>query len=290
METFTMINKRIQFCLLAISLSIGAVGSACSESLQGFDLAGVKIGMTADEATAALKHFDPEFQIFRNMHVTNYYEYGSFGFQEDKLPSVSDGLRPEYAYFTDMVAEHGIPNCEENMNNPCGDNSQPFDFVHIWFSPVIGEERVVAISRDISYFLRNGMPFGDESVQPRATAVIDSIKSKYGDPSYFELKNTQEFVWLFDKNGNMFPSNTNYESKRYYHGLLPGEVGPKTYPALSVALTLAGPGNVQRINSSLFDGAAIYKSVEQGQNTYKSQMQKMMGYDESHSNGVKPKF
>jgi hypothetical protein len=290
-------SKSAVFCALsAIALGLFGLRAAHAQSApvttSDFDIAGVKLGMTVDQAVAALQAFGPHYTIIKNYWQNDFTSFGQTGTPKDHLNQ--GDLKPSFAFLTDLVAEEGTYPCPYGAtpDQPCSD--KPYDTVHLWFSPVIGQERVIGIQRANSFYIGNGQNYGDTSKEPATSAVMAALTKKYSIPSYSQTaSNFPEYDWVFDAKGRLIsPARASelHLSTQFGAGF-PSSVSSGDGVTLSVVLTTAaGPTLVQQIDSSLFDGDALYNSVAQGHDTYESQEAKMNAQDAASAakNGNSP--
>jgi len=167
------------------------------------DVAGVKLGMTREEATAALKAFDPQ---------------GGF-----HKPPVSYALpahdiwsaKPDLIFFNhDLQALGTLPAEQQAMLGDCAFNmptckrgdSESVDkllletlsaprVVTVWLSPVPGKEKVVAVSSTTAFI----------KPVPTVADLGNQVAKQYGQPPSF-IKDTSDgpwFVWKFDPRGRL---------------------------------------------------------------------------------------
>lgn len=142
---------------ILLSLTIGFIAPVHAEgpAEDTLDIAGIKIGMTEAEAEAALKAFDPEIEITTFMAAFN----------------LSDGAN--------LVKS---PEFLDRIEGSIG-NSGPLFYVY--FSGPVEEVRVIGISR--SGILINN--------RPTAEQFMNSLISKYGQPTGVNNNNKSQPVW-----------------------------------------------------------------------------------------------
>ena len=251
-------------------------------TVSDFDVAGVKLGMTVDQAVAALQAFDSHYTIAKNYWQNDYTAYGQTGTPLNELGQ--GDLKPSFAFLTDIVAGKDCSFSSGGGTNPCG-SYKPYDYVHIFFSPVIGQERVITIQRTTSFYQALAATGNeDTSQEPATSAVTAALTKKYSVPSYAQpATNFPEMDWAFDAKSRLIsPARAQQLGlDSHYSGGYPGSVSSTDGVTMSVQLTLSstGPTLVQDITTTLFDGAALYNSVTQGHNTYESQDAKMNAQD-----------
>ncbi len=246
--------------------------------------------MTVDETVAALQKFDPKFKIIKNYWANNVAAAGQTGTPLQNL-SAFVGLQGEdpqpltakFAFLNDLVAEIATPLCVSeplNSGDPCAPvlDQRENDIVQVWFVPIPGQERVIAIQRTQEY------P-DDPADDPAYAAVVSAIFSKYpAPPSISQTDGYQYFDWIYDAKGNFLSPdrirelhNAGKAVPEALQGGLP-EASAGDGITLSFSLNSNGQNSttVSKIMSSLSDGNALFLATAQGQATFDAQKAKML--------------
>lgn len=139
----------------------------------GFDIVGVQIGMTKDEAVQALKEFDPRIK---------------FQYETVKIvaPDSNKQLHDMGSYQNAIQAwlRHGI----EGFNLM----EEPTEKIVIYFSPPPAEQRVEFVGREMSYPTGKGPDFN---------LTMQSIANKYGTPTSKRDNNPGLVVQFWQERG-----------------------------------------------------------------------------------------
>ena len=226
-----------------------------------FDVAGVKLGMTPDEANAGLKAFDAGFSITKRYLSGPGIPYGAEGV-------AIDSIGPQYkstSYFDSLYATKGVAKqqCDKLMRcmNVFTDDEET---VKIWFSRIPGQERVIAIQRAKTFH---------QEPKPVLATLKDGVLAKYGKEQVtYDTKVWQvnTISWLFNSRRRLI-SNTAAKSKGIFNGGgLPGTVNAGDGIRLNAVLTGDSGNNqiAQSLQITLADGDGLYKSVDQSKATY----------------------
>jgi hypothetical protein len=231
------------------------------------DVAGVKLGMTADEAIAGLKNFDPGLAVKRRYLTGPSFFYGSDGkdlteiYEADKSTS----------YFNDLYATKGATKREcdntadRNRLLRCSDRHiDDEEVIKVWFSPIPGQERVIAVQRSKTFY---------KDPKPAVASLRDGVFAKYSrEQNTYEIQRgwVGTVGWLFDSKKRIISSAAAKSKRIETTGGLPGSVNPGDGIALNVVFN-GNSGNNQIADSvlvTLSDGDALNKSVEQAKATY----------------------
>lgn len=260
------------------------------------DVAGVRLGMTPDEAQAALQKFDAGFKI-EKLYVTN--EIRTYDERGLPLARISDDRKP-VAYFTSLSAVHQenpppTNNCAGAMGsvngmsgmllgtNNCGDvHHDDEDQVRVYFSPVPGHEQVVGVVRDKTIHL---------TPPPTVDANKQGILAKYaGLPPTFDgwtnQKSQYSLTWLFDgKKRLLSEASANGKSRndQFYTpasgASMPSWVMQGDGVSLRAVITTQGSQEkanfVSSISVGLSDGDGLVNSFQQAKATFKQLKEKV---------------
>lgn len=249
------------------------------------DVAGVKLGMTPNDAIAALKKFEPKYVIAKRYVET---PQPLFGTTEAKDIKAIDDKR--VAYFFNLAAEKDEQKeiCSIYPPYHCYSEPHAVETVTVWFSPVPGQERVIAVQRK--------MPF-EKKPLPAVVSLQSGIFSKYPkNQATYENQDASGYSveWTFDSQRRIRPAAAG--KKRSYapsRGGLPFQVNEGDGFGLSVMLgsTNEAVGLAGSMSISLYDGNALYKSAEQSRATYKTLKAKADAAEVEKSKGKsQPKF
>lgn len=147
---------------LLLVLCLSALAGSAWAQAQSFDIAGLRVGMTEDEAIAALEAFDPEMAL---TVIEGYFNYtdGVANFETDGYPSEIRGTRPGSRYGDDFI---------------------------LMFTPPPNGGRLWLIDRreDI------------ESNFPSPAQYGEALRKKYGEPSIVSNEELL-FAWEFPAGG-----------------------------------------------------------------------------------------
>jgi hypothetical protein len=218
------------------------------------DVAGVRLGMTVDEAIAGLKSFDPVLPIKKRYSTNPLSSYASDGKDMSELYDADKST----AYFNDLYAIKVAPvqQCEKmtdtNRMPRCFDrHPDDEEVVKVWFSHVPGQERVIAVQR---------------------------TKTFYKDPKYPKEQITYEIQggwvgtigWAFDSKRRLVSSAAAKQKRIENTSGLPGTVRPGDGIVLNVVLSGNNINNqiADKVQVTLSDADALYKSIDQAKATY----------------------
>lgn len=253
---------------LALTLFFHApLASAQARSPATFDVAGVRLGMTVDEAAAALKAFDPGFTVSKRYFTTGGLPFNAEGVPMDQIP-LSD--RP-MAFFGSLYAIKGAPTrvcrdlppgssapqCIENRS----DNEQ---VVKVWFSHVLGQERVMMIQRTMTFY---------KDPKPAIATLKQDVFAKYGNQFTYDSRVGWETIsWLFDARGQLMSAATARRKNIENAPGMPRVVRPGDGISLNVAFRSSPVTDqiAEELTVTLDDGNALYKSVEEIKAAYEA--------------------
>lgn len=132
-----------------------AASTAGHRESTGVDIVGLEIGMTKDEAIAAIKAHDPRMEIAeRPVSIVT---------RDSNRHQLEIG---SYVKGLEAWIRHGIPGFDLN--------SEPTEKIVIHFSPPPAEHRVEFVGREVTYPALNAPDF---------QATLQSIAGKYGEPT-----------------------------------------------------------------------------------------------------------
>lgn len=202
------------------------------------DVAGVKLNMTVDEATAALRQFDAGYAIERR-YADSDKGFGYYGLPLDQLRD------QETAYLVGLLA----------VKDDGGDHEEVFVYV----SPVPDKERVVFVGR------------AKQFAQPQlAGALADGLFAKYPKDTTADRPaseyHARRIVWRFDGRGRIM-SGTTAEEQGIDEGIEYAEYRPPTTPqfrSLADAALNAGTGGGRSPGYDLFPSLPPRVSGNQG--------------------------
>jgi len=231
------------------------------------DVAGVKLGMTPDEAAAALKQFEPRF-VIKKLYENGPYNNYTIGGNDLSLYSVPQ--RAGY-YLTGLSAVDVGTVKPETICNPHsttpGDcqiiDRDDIEKITIGFSPVPGQERVIGVLREKTF---------NKEPKPAIETLLAGVLAKYPYQPTFQHPAPNGIVagWQFDTKRQLMSGGT-AKSKRVIEvwGELPHTVKPGDGISVSVHITQPTVGAVAnspiagKLYMSLVDSDALYKSIDQ---------------------------
>ena len=232
-----------------------------------FDVAGVKLGMTLDEAMAGLKNFDPSFAVKKRYLSGPGISFGSEGRDLNEIPESDKST----SYFDDLYAIKGAAKqeCEkmtDTMRPPRCFDRHPDDeeIVKIWFSRIPGQERVIAVQRRKTFF---------KEPKPAIASLKEGVFGKYpgGQTTYDSQSGwTNTIGWVFDSKQRIISSATAKSKRIETTGGLPGFVKPGDGIGLNVVFTGNNRNNqiADNVLVTLSDSDALFKSIEQSKAAY----------------------
>jgi hypothetical protein len=257
---------------LMVGWNSAAIAQAASPSAAfspvTIDVAGVHLGMTPDETMAALKAFSPNMPIEKKYTNTKEFSINDSGEDLESLPETSSNegyLDRSHAFLIGFAGETGKV---EGGAAPTIDN----ETVHVWFSPVPGEERVVAVER-IKTFHTDAAP------------PIDLLKSqlftKYPeDKASLEAAGTESpftVDWFFDPKGRLISKAAmKHKSASSNRGSFPSTVYAGDGVELSVAIGTSNENDkiASDLHMTLADGNGLFRTLEQSEATFKTRKAK----------------
>lgn len=297
MQTYS--RRAVGRTAAGLALSLFLASPAAAQAVGGIDpatldLAGVRLGMSVNDAIAALKKFDGKYAITKQ-----YYAQPLFTFANLEAKELKDIPKPDqrFAFFyslsvvkTEMKKECqwlDDPYASQN-HNVCTMEPHAIETVMVWFSPTPGQEHVIAVQRKV--------PFEKDPL-PAIVSLKNGIFAKYpkdqvtyqSDEAYGVC-----FDWLFDSQRRILSEASAARKNRHATN---GELPRNAYAGDGLALSVAFAPNRQNcsladsMSITLYDGNALYRSTEQAQATYKALKAKADAEDVSHSKGQnQPKF
>lgn len=189
----------------AFVLSLSLPGAASAQAITpALDVAGVRLGMTRDQATSALKAFDPE-----GVFQTPKQAPGA------APPETIWKAKPDLIFLSrDFRAIDALPWDKRQLLSDCGKQSGPCDpndlaqywklladtlaaprVVTVWLSPVPGKETVIAVTSTTRFV----------KPVPTVAEVRAAVQKRYGlPPSVFEERQDGQVIgWKFDARGRV---------------------------------------------------------------------------------------
>lgn len=274
----------IAICLTLFFLSAAPVAAQTAAAQTAvdpaaLDVAGVKLGMTPDEAIANLKKFDGAFTITKHyLDSPMSSTFGSVGKELATFAAVG-GAPARPAYFNDLSAvnEGNVTTTCDSLNCPKKHYHDDVEAIKVWFSPIPGHERVIAIQRAKTFY---------KAPPPTIASLKDGLFSKYPkDQVTYEDNRAASFGpqysvdWLFDSKGRIISKAAGKgKGASQAWGALPGNVKPGDGIGLSAMLqanhpnteiVMSGNGSVG-LEITLYDGDALFKSGAQSKATYEA--------------------
>lgn len=143
----------------------------------GPEVVGVRLGMTAAEATAILKR--------RPVSQGERRPYAGYIVLVADAPGVNGRIAVPNGKYLSLLA-----NGETGRNATTTDHDDRFN---VSFTPVPGNERVAAIYR------RVGFPLG---AKPLKENLVNDLIKKYGKPTQIQAR-ASTYIWAFDTHGNL---------------------------------------------------------------------------------------
>ena len=231
------------------------------------DVAGVRLGMTVDEAIAGLKSFDPVLPIKKRYSTNPFSSYASDGKDMSEIYEADKST----AYFNDLYAIKGAPvqQCEKmtdtNRMPRCFDrHPDDEEVVKVWFSHVPGQERVIAVQRTKTFY---------KDPKPAIASLKEGVFSKYPKEQItYEIQGgwVGTIGWAFNSKRRLVSSATAKQKRIENTSGLPGTVRPGDEIVLNVVLSGNNINNqiADKVQVTLSDDDALYKSIEQAKATY----------------------
>lgn len=293
----------------ALALLVGGVSSNANSQTpppqtidpSAIDVVGVKLGMTADEAIAALQSSNPKYTIVK--HVWNRPAGTALltGKSLDRLKELNQLAGPtflteKYAFLTDIIAYDPVLRCDSKHHvdgDPCKQPPKasqvyaPEDVVHIWFSPDVGREKVILIKHHNYYGDTNSTVIREND--PFISKLKVTLAEKYkAPPTVTAAGTTITNIWAFDDKGRILPPDRAHQQNI--------KIGAPQVFQSGDGVRLTFEYNPDRsnlyavsTNASLYNGDAVYRAILQGNETYKSQKLKQDA-EAPPSNNVVPKL
>ena len=258
-----------------------------------FDVAGVRLGMPANDAMAALKKFDPKYAVTKKYYAQPFYTYGNAEGQDfNRLVGFdkSTGTWRKIAYLYYLIAERRerVDQCVYTSGEKeCGEQ-QPVDTVIVWVSPIPGQERVIAVQRKATFYKEPHPAIGSLKGGIFAKYPRDQVTYQSEGPDAVSID------WLFDSQRHIMSAASAKRRNRYStRGALPQDA----YAGDGIGLGVNFEPNNQNygladsMSITLYDGNALFRSIEQSQATYKALKAKSDAEDVAKSRGQnQPKF
>jgi hypothetical protein len=260
--TLTIVSALALFVPLAGQVSAQTPSSVDPATL---DVAGVKLGMTPDEAATALKQFDARF-VIKKLYTQG--QYSNYLIGGGDLTLFSEAERAKY-YFTGLSAIDAGTIKPETICNPHsttpGDcqivDHDDIEKVTVGFSPVPGQERVIGITREKTF---------NKEPKPAIATLLAGVVAKYPYQPTFQhpVSGGSVVGWQFDARKQLM-SGATAKNKRVIEvsGELPQRVAPGDGISLSARIVEATVGRVPNIAGNLYvslvDSDALYKSIDQ---------------------------
>jgi hypothetical protein len=286
--------------IITIVLTLGAAipVDANDSGSSAFQVSGVALRMTPDQAIAAVKQFDPAYVIKKLYMVESLTSFNQTGLENPR------GFEDK-AYFNSIRAVNegsdahsGQQPCRmlpEGMTCSPSPATEDHDEVTIWFSPILHQERVIAIVRRTEF----------HKIPPTIASLRQSILSKYPGGLTCDTPNTYEgsiFAMLFDRHNRiMSPSAARSKHLLDFRGgcyILPGTGLPYSVseggPVGLAVVTQRGDNKelARGFTLSLFDETALFRSIAQSRDYEKKVTQERTAkeVDKAETNGSRTKF
>lgn len=255
-----------------------AAGDGAQLSNSNIDVAGIRLQMTTEQAIEAVKSFDKGIIV-----VKDYLKQGKPFTDTQGMPlqyleaGLSDHDKGK-SYFNDITALKPLPGSDCRTPQPdqqsgngayCGFGTRLAERINIWFTPVVGAERVIAVQRQVAF---------PDGAAPAMAAIEKGLFSKYPiDAATLSSKGktrdgaiVQTADWIFDGKGALLKqaqaSGRGFSSA---NGGTPKTVRPGDGVWLSVTLTSAADNNglASGISITLSDSSAQFASLAQSKAT-----------------------
>jgi hypothetical protein len=253
---------------------IPAIGTPTAVAQTGLDpatveVAGVRLGMTPDEAAAALKAFDPAFTITKQ--YLDHPLFHLFGQVGQPLATFSPAIgRARPAYFNDLSATKGqaVVDCHHQSDPRQCTETHPDDeeTITVWFSLVPGQERVIAVERSKRFY---------KEPHPTIASLMEGVFAKFPKDQISQEQNGWNGAaytadWLFDSRNRPLSKATaaiKTRGRNQPWGKLPGGAMAGDGKGLSVAFWGDNQNHeiALSIDMVLYDSDALYKSGAQSQ-------------------------
>lgn len=241
------------------------------------DVAGVKLGMTPDEAQAALHDFNDGFAIEKRYIISEPYGFTEEGTTLEQISQQWNGnnLPRDKAIFTSLIASQGKGEavCSGGvsgmiMGQGCSMTySDDVESVSVWFSLVPGQQRVIAVLRTKGFH---------KDPHPTLAALKTGLTEKYplGQVSAESASNYSYTAdWIFDSKGQLL-SKRSFASRGLtaWQGRLPSSASHGDGKGLGVRIDTNGQNNsiADSLSMALYDAGALYDSIGQGKAAYQA--------------------
>ncbi len=175
------------------------------------DIAGVKLGMTRDQAVAALKQTDPSGSVQAPLTTDRPQQIERIWDHAPDLVFISADIKDMGSLPWDQVAllkecsspgfcskedhERYLGNLRSKLTSP--------KVVAVWFSPVKSDDTVIAVTSD-TVFMKN---------VPTVDAVHASLNQKYNLPPTIvanQADDSDVVTWRFDARGRPIPPSAKF--------------------------------------------------------------------------------
>ena len=254
---------RTAFSLFFAVIAANAIGSKPADAQSAddptsFDVSGVKLGMTPDEAADAIAAFDPTFKTTKKYLAIPMPQYGFDGESLDHIAPPDNAV----AYLTALVALKGEPKftCPNSNPRECYQSfDEDEDTIRVAFSRVPGQEKVIAVQRE-KIFHKEPLP---------AIATLKAgIFGKYPQTEItyqFKYGFSDTTGWLFDARKRILNAAAFKGKNMRPFGGLPGTVKAGDGYGLNAIFVSDNHNNqiAQSFSVTLFDSSALYNSVAQ---------------------------
>ena len=261
--------------LCLVSLALAQTSSPPQINPGSLDVTGVKLGMTPDQAIAALSKFDPSFVIEKDYEGSSSQEYGDNGQPLNQLPTTYSGysLPAGDAFYVHIYALDETPACTGAVLTCLESQPASYDQVDVWLSPVPGQERVIAVMRTKHYNQSN------TALLPPLTSLETAIFNKY--PKTFTMQNTSGTYtvdWLFDAKRRLIsPSRATELNLNSWNGSLPtsASAGDGIGLSLKIDIDSVNSGLADSFSIALYDANALYQFSGQLTSLYQAAKAKL---------------
>ena len=287
----TAVSAVLALCLVLPATAQGAGGLDPT----ALDVAGVRLGMTPNDAIAALKRFDPKYVITKQYLAQLLMTYGD---QAHDMKEIADSDKKiAFLYNLAVEKDEQKQECDENTGPgtvrggskmQCWMTPHAIESITVWFSPVPGQEHVIAVQRKIPF---EKQPF------PAIVSLKSSLFAKYPkDQATYETQEATGYSvdWIFDSQKRIMSASA-AKRRSYYpnHGSVPQQAHGGDGIGLSAMFSAysQNAGLADGMSVTLFDGNGLYRSIEQTQATYNALKAKADAADVSRSKGQpQPRF
>jgi hypothetical protein len=259
----------VSFLSVFLCLTSGASAQPASPagafSATGTDVAGVRLGMSPEEAVAALKSFALDHTVEKLYSNDNQKHYENAGAPMSDFTD-SQGKVPyqRTLYLTGISSEKGTRVVCTNGNSFC--YSDDHEVILVYLAPTVDHERVIAIRRTKDFIA---------SSAPTIASLKSGLLSKYPmDKISSEDNRGQDYEadWFFDGKKRLISKDRARGVGLYAsQGQLPGNVteggglGLSAYIGASSNSLLASSFSI-----ALYDSDGLYKSIGQSKANYDS--------------------